>query len=855
MLVRFFKSGVGRGAGPVEYCVNQVVPEFDESRQRVKDANGNDVMKTREPAPTVMAGNPEQTIRLIDANLNKWKYTSGVIAFEDEDAPTEAEQLEVIADFEKTAFAGLDPDQYDILWIRHEHEGNIELHFVTPRLELSTGKALNIAPPGHESFFNLWRDKWNLEKNWANPDAPERAKVLKLNPNDKQNDQKELINDFLTNRVINGLINNRDDVIASLSEIGEITRQGKNYISVKPVGFEKPIRLRGVIYEQDFERAGFVASLETENRERQTRDREHQQRAVRETSAELERAINSRIEFNNKRYKRPVEPELERSQELDTESEPRNAEHSNELTGPVEPELNRNDQLISEVEPDGQKNDQGHTEPTRAVEQPSIEADSKAVADSCISLNDHLARELGSNALLNEQSTGTAGIDRSAEQNDREPETDNRELSPTNMGGRVEPEPERPFYRTAQRNKGRGWLDSWRKTGIEIGKKLKGIYDRARTTFNDWFAELGRTIQDGHEPINSTELALATTDNRVSHASREFDQAIKQLEPTANRAIGNLKMQRNDELNRFKTDINLVDYASSQGYEISKTESSKSSVVMKNGDDKIVIGTSPSNHGIYFSVRNETDNGSIIDFIQNRQGLNLGQIRKELRPWIGKTADRKYYTATAKPEASHKDRQQVLARFMQLETVTSHAYLENRGIDTDLLADARFNGMVKADNRGNAVFPHYDQLGLSGFELKNKNFTGFSKNGSKSVWHSTNLETAKQLVIVESAIDALSHAKANGTGQETAYLSVGGALSPEQLELVKEHIKGFEKVFMATDNDDAGHKLADQLTALAPAETLVQRETPVLKDWNDQLQADIQRQKQRDYDNDFDLSM
>lgn len=844
MLVKFFKSGVGRGAGPVEYCVNQVVPEFDENRQRVKDAYGNDVMKTREPAPTVLAGNPEQTIRLIDASLNKWKYTSGVIAFADEDAPTESEQLEVIADFEKTAFAGLEKDQYDILWIRHEHEGNVELHFVTPRLELTTGKALNIAPPGHSNYFNLWRDKWNLEKNWANPDAPERAKVLKLNPNDKQNDQKELINDFLTNRVINGLINNRDDVIASLSEIGEITRQGKNYISVKPVGFEKPIRLKGVIYEQDFERSGFVASLETENGERQTRDREHQQRAVRETSAELERAIKSRVEFNNKRYKKSVEPELERSQEFDTEPEPRNAENSHERTEPT-----------GTVEHNGQENDQRHTEPTRAVEQPSIEADSKAVADSYISLNDHLVRELGADALLNEQGTGTAGVDRSAEQDDREPETDNREPSPTNMGGRVEPRPTEQIYSTAQRNKSRGWLDGWRQTGIEIGKKLRGYYDRTRTALNDWFTKLGRAIQDGYEPINSAELASTATSERVSQSSREFDQAIKQFEPTANRAIGNLKMQRNDELYRFKTDINLVDYASSQGYEISKTESSKSSVVMKNGDDKIVIGTSPNGHGIYFSVRNEADNGSIIDFIQNRQGLNLGQIRKELRPWIGKTAERKYYTATPKPEASHKDRQQVLARFIQLKTVNSHAYLESRGIDTVLLSDARFNGMVKADNRGNAVFPHYDQSGLSGFELKNKGFTGFSKNGSKSVWHSTNLQTAKQLVIVESAIDALSHAKATVTGQETAYLSVGGALSLEQLELVKNHIKGFDKVFMATDNDEAGNRLAEQMAALAPATTVVQRDAPDLKDWNDQLQAEIENQKQRNYDNDFDFGM
>jgi hypothetical protein len=35
-----------------------------------------------------------------------------------------------------------------ILWVRHSHAGHHELHFVIPRVELSSGKASNSCPSG-----------------------------------------------------------------------------------------------------------------------------------------------------------------------------------------------------------------------------------------------------------------------------------------------------------------------------------------------------------------------------------------------------------------------------------------------------------------------------------------------------------------------------------------------------------------------------------------------------------------------------------------------------------------------------------------------------------------------------------
>ena len=37
---------------------------------------------------------------------------------------------------------------------------------------------------------------------------------------------------------------------------------------------------------------------------------------------------------------------------------------------------------------------------------------------------------------------------------------------------------------------------------------------------------------------------------------------------------------------------------------------------------------------LFFSVRDSTDNGTVVDFLQRRQALTLGGVRKELRAWL-----------------------------------------------------------------------------------------------------------------------------------------------------------------------------------------------------------------------------
>lgn len=113
---------------------------------------------TREPLPEVMRGNPDRTEALIDASRHQWTYRAGVISFAVTDAPTEEQQTEVMDRFERLDFAGLDPTQYEVLWVRHTHEDRVELYFCTPRLELTSGRSLNIAPLGRKNERKPRRD-------------------------------------------------------------------------------------------------------------------------------------------------------------------------------------------------------------------------------------------------------------------------------------------------------------------------------------------------------------------------------------------------------------------------------------------------------------------------------------------------------------------------------------------------------------------------------------------------------------------------------------------------------------------------------------------------------------------------
>lgn len=290
------------------------------------------------------------------------------------------------------------------------------------------------------------------------------------------------------------------------------------------------------------------------------------------------------------------------------------------------------------------------------------------------------------------------------------------------------------------------------------------------------------------------------------------------------------------ELDYFKSAINLVAYAVSQGYKKDAHESSKRSVVLRLQNDKIVVATNPQGYGIYFSVRDTSDHGTLIDFVQNRQRLNLGQLRQHLRHWNPSFS---YCPKDYEPLPSSIDHQQIAVRWATMAGINrDHDYLiHHRHLSPQILIDHRFVGTIKTDARNNALFLHRDRHGVSGYEIKNVGFTGFARGGQKALWYTTNLKAAKSIVIVESAIDGLSHAQLHPT--ESAYVSIAGTLSAKQRDLIQGLvIKATARtveVVVATDNDEPGEQYYADIARLAGSAT-IRRDRPTYKDWNEELQ-------------------
>jgi len=316
-----------------------------------------------------------------------------------------------------------------------------------------------------------------------------------------------------------------------------------------------------------------------------------------------------------------------------------------------------------------------------------------------------------------------------------------------------------------------------------------------------------------------------------------------------------MTQHRDNELDEFKQRVNLTEYAATRGYALDRRASSRNSAVMVHpAGDKIIVAKGEDGHWIYFSVRDPADHGSIVDFVQKRQGGTIGDVRKMLRPWIGGTAPAELQRPSASAyvrDLVHipKDFAEVRARYEAMAPAEGRQrYLEDeRRIPAAVLADPIFADRIRTDTHGAAVFPHYTRGGLlCGYEVKNKGYTGFAAGGSKGLWISRGTaEGDRRLVIAETAIDALSYAAAK-PAPITRYASTAGELNPEQPELLTAAINSLPdggEVVLAVDNDDGGTIIGGRIEAAfaaasRPGLSLRYDRPPTPgADWNDELRG------------------
>ena len=171
--------------------------------------------------------------------------------------------------FEECLFPGLDKDQYQILWVQHQDKVNqdtgetrLELNFVIPNVELSTGKRLQpFYAPVDLDRVDLFKQITNTEHSLYDPDDPEHRQLFlnKKNLPKDIKDFKEQLHQRVYRAVANGEVADRQELVQWLeSNQINVTRQVKNSISIENPyeGAKRPIRLEGEIYEQGFRATG-----------------------------------------------------------------------------------------------------------------------------------------------------------------------------------------------------------------------------------------------------------------------------------------------------------------------------------------------------------------------------------------------------------------------------------------------------------------------------------------------------------------------------------------------------------------------------------------------------------------------
>ena len=247
MIVDFFRHGSGLSKGCLDYLLGE-----DREREHAQ----------------VLSGDVELTAQLIDSSPFAKKYTSGCLSFYEHDLSDQDKQ-QIMQNFEECLFPGLDKDQYQILWVQHQDKINqdtgetrLELNFVIPNVELSTGKRLQpFYAPVDLDRVDLFKQITNTEHSLYDPDDPEHRQLFlnKKNLPKDIKDFKEQLHQRVYRAVANGEVADRQELVQWLeSNQINVTRQVKNSISIENPyeGAKRPIRLEGEIYEQGFRATG-----------------------------------------------------------------------------------------------------------------------------------------------------------------------------------------------------------------------------------------------------------------------------------------------------------------------------------------------------------------------------------------------------------------------------------------------------------------------------------------------------------------------------------------------------------------------------------------------------------------------
>ncbi|GAA9190659.1 hypothetical protein BTM359_10580 [Helicobacter pylori] len=337
MLVKFWgiKQGGGDGDGSVNYLLNE----------RVEQGTAK-----------VLRGDANLTKSLLLSLTQKHKACVGCLSFEESNI-NESLKYELMESFENALLTQEMQGRYNILWVEHTDKGRLELNFVIPRIDLIIQKAFT--PYYHSADItriDLWKDCINLKHNFTNPKDLEKQHNMQCH-NTKTPQGKELLEtyeklDKLIQDNLGKLFNSRADIINFLKyNQCEVTRQGKDYISVKLPNEPKAKRLKGFYYHETFRTIADIREQLSEVRQRESQRERSNSHTTNDNHAELlrelENELRRHIEYKQQYYKQLHEFNSKEPRES-KEQLPRARENQQEIQGNYTREFTRDKEINSQ---------------------------------------------------------------------------------------------------------------------------------------------------------------------------------------------------------------------------------------------------------------------------------------------------------------------------------------------------------------------------------------------------------------------------------------------------------------------------------------------------------------------------
>lgn len=262
MLVKFFKNKNGGSTAGIDYLLNK----------RVEQGTAN-----------LLKGNATVTRKILRSLTKKQKLCIGCLSFEEKDIDLDIKQ-KIIDEFERLLF-GEYKERFNILWVQHVDKGRLELNFAIPKIDIESSMAFN---PYYDKvdrpLIDTWQNYVNLKFGFTDPKDPVKAHML-------QGSRKEIgviknyieLEKILTEKFINQEFSCRDDILKALRDSNiEVSRVGKDYISIKLPNTKKAKRFKGDMFSEEFRDFESLEQLrvKTETRATEFRNRADEQTNV-----------------------------------------------------------------------------------------------------------------------------------------------------------------------------------------------------------------------------------------------------------------------------------------------------------------------------------------------------------------------------------------------------------------------------------------------------------------------------------------------------------------------------------------------------------------------------------------------